>query len=409
MRIIRVDLSQIKKKKKTGSDISIVHLPKPHRLSPSPSHSHNPNLNPLNQQPLDLVLNSPDLILQARGLVARNTNRGDGAAITARASEGDLGGHEDVGDFLIFAEQPQVQQHLQRLGVGGHYDELADPAVERLGRFVDAFLQLAVLGGSLDDTDDSLGQRGVRAWDGCAHVLVTRLRKTEREEGNTFGVGSRHCGGWCESVVVTGFLAESSPFGRACRGVMVTSGRGKKFTSCLGMQKKFLPRPRYCRVRNSSCPALNKAARLEEKKYITSSKTSCIVIVIAFSIACVVSLFEQRFFFCSSCPLYEDTSDFLRIQIPSRLTAPPPPPPPPHHPDFRCDCTSDRKRWVNIYLYRAVLGPLRRAFLTWIFEFLTGRLSMSVSHLRPKLALNPETVRLRAVGSGLWPVTWRDG
>jgi hypothetical protein len=38
-----------------------------------------------------------------------------------------------------------------------------------------------------------------------------------------------------------------------------------------------------------------------------------------------------------------------------------------------------------------VLGPLRRAFLTWISEFLTGRLSMSVSHLRPKLASNPET------------------
>jgi hypothetical protein len=37
------------------------------------------------------------------------------------------------------------------------------------------------------------------------------------------------------------------------------------------------------------------------------------------------------------------------------------------------------------------LGPLKRAVLTWISEFLTGRLSMSVSHLRPKLAFNPET------------------
>jgi hypothetical protein len=32
-----------------------------------------------------------------------------------------------------------------------------------------------------------------------------------------------------------------------------------------------------------------------------------------------------------------------------------------------------------------------RAFLTWISEFLTGRFSMSVSLLRPKLALTPET------------------
>jgi hypothetical protein len=39
----------------------------------------------------------------------------------------------------------------------------------------------------------------------------------------------------------------------------------------------------------------------------------------------------------------------------------------------------------------AVLGPLRQAFFTWISEFLTGRLSMSVSLLRKKLALNPET------------------
>jgi hypothetical protein len=40
---------------------------------------------------------------------------------------------------------------------------------------------------------------------------------------------------------------------------------------------------------------------------------------------------------------------------------------------------------------KQTIGPLRRAFLTWISEFLTSRLSMSVSHLRPKLALNPET------------------
>jgi hypothetical protein len=36
------------------------------------------------------------------------------------------------------------------------------------------------------------------------------------------------------------------------------------------------------------------------------------------------------------------------------------------------------------------LGPLRWAFLTWISKFPTGCLSSPVSHLRPKLALNPE-------------------
>jgi hypothetical protein len=46
---------------------------------------------------------------------------------------------------------------------------------------------------------------------------------------------------------------------------------------------------------------------------------------------------------------------------------------------------------VEIIILNLGIGPLRRAFLTWISEFLTGHLSMSVSHLRPKLALNPET------------------
>jgi hypothetical protein len=39
----------------------------------------------------------------------------------------------------------------------------------------------------------------------------------------------------------------------------------------------------------------------------------------------------------------------------------------------------------------SLLGPLRRAFLTWISEFSTGCLSMSAHHVRPKLALNAET------------------
>jgi hypothetical protein len=45
----------------------------------------------------------------------------------------------------------------------------------------------------------------------------------------------------------------------------------------------------------------------------------------------------------------------------------------------------------RMIVHRYAIGPLRRAFLTWISEFPIGRLSISVSHLRPKLALNPET------------------
>jgi hypothetical protein len=179
-----------KRKKKRPPRLGYIHCASAqatHRLSPSPSHSHNPNPNPLNQQPLDLVLNSPDLILQLRRLVARDTSRDDGAANTARAPEGDLGGHEYVGDVLVLAEQRQVQQNLQRLGVGGHHDELADAAVERLGRFVGALLQLAVVGGLLDDVEDLLRQRGVREWEGCARVSDARARGRGRR-GIPFGL-----------------------------------------------------------------------------------------------------------------------------------------------------------------------------------------------------------------------------
>jgi hypothetical protein len=38
-----------------------------------------------------------------------------------------------------------------------------------------------------------------------------------------------------------------------------------------------------------------------------------------------------------------------------------------------------------------IIGPLRRAFLTWISEFPMGCLSMCVRHVWPKLVLNPES------------------
>jgi hypothetical protein len=55
--------------------------------------------------------------------------------------------------------------------------------------------------------------------------------------------------------------------------------------------------------------------------------------------------------------------------------------------------TEERTWFMASGVFSGVLGPLRRAYLTWIFEFLTGRLSMSVSHLRQKLAVNPETLK----------------
>jgi hypothetical protein len=59
------------------------------------------------------------------------------------------------------------------------------------------------------------------------------------------------------------------------------------------------------------------------------------------------------------------------------------------YPEIRSSGSKDPQ--LTLIKTRKQFGPLRRAFLTLISEFLTGRLSMSVSHLRRKLALNPET------------------
>ena len=44
--------------------------------------------------------------------------------------------------YLVFAEEGQVEDDLERLGVGGEDDQVGQPAVKRLGRLVSAFLQL---------------------------------------------------------------------------------------------------------------------------------------------------------------------------------------------------------------------------------------------------------------------------
>ena len=52
----------------------------------------------------------------------------------ARAAERLLVGHEHVGHVLVLAEQGQVQQDLERLGICRHDDHLGDTTVERLCR-----------------------------------------------------------------------------------------------------------------------------------------------------------------------------------------------------------------------------------------------------------------------------------
>jgi hypothetical protein len=103
----------------------------------------------LDLEPLDLVLEGADLAHEVRGLVG-----GDGAG----AAQSHLGGNVDVGNVLVLAEEGQVEEDGQGAGVGGQDDDLGDTAVEGLGGLVGALLQLAVVGGLLDEVEDLLGE-----------------------------------------------------------------------------------------------------------------------------------------------------------------------------------------------------------------------------------------------------------
>ena len=54
-----------------------------------------------------------------------------------------------------------MEEDLEGLGVGGHDNELADAAVEGLGRLVGSFLELAVVRGLLHDIQDLLSESRV--------------------------------------------------------------------------------------------------------------------------------------------------------------------------------------------------------------------------------------------------------
>jgi hypothetical protein len=127
----------------------------------------NPTHHPLNQQPLYFVLDGSDLALQLRSLVGGDRGGDDATADTASTAERDLGRDEDVGDVLVLAKERQVQEDLERLGVGSHDDELGDTTVKGLGRLVGSLLQLAVVGRLLDDVEDLLRQRGIGERECC--------------------------------------------------------------------------------------------------------------------------------------------------------------------------------------------------------------------------------------------------
>lgn len=121
----------------------------------------------LDHESLDLVLEGADLVHEIRGLVGGDGGGDDGAGDTAGAAESGLGWNVDIWDVLVLAEEWEVEEDGQWGGVGGEDDNLGDTTVKSLGRLVGTLLQLAVVGGLLDDVEDLLGEGRIGDWPCC--------------------------------------------------------------------------------------------------------------------------------------------------------------------------------------------------------------------------------------------------
>ena len=108
-----------------------------------------------------MVADGDDLRRELGSVIGQDGARHDGAGHAAGSSEGNLGGDKDVRDVLVFAQQRQMEEDLQGLGVGSHDNQVSDTSVESLGGLVGALLQLLVVGSLLHEVQDGDGQLGV--------------------------------------------------------------------------------------------------------------------------------------------------------------------------------------------------------------------------------------------------------
>ena len=110
---------------------------------------------------------------QVRGFVGGDGCCDDGPSDTTSAAKGHLGGHVDVWDVLVLAQKRQVEKNGERGGVSGEDDQLADSAVEGLGRLVSAFFQLAVMGRLLNEVKNLLRESLVGLGPSCGLLVVS--------------------------------------------------------------------------------------------------------------------------------------------------------------------------------------------------------------------------------------------
>lgn len=115
----------------------------------------------LNEKLLDLDLHAVDCALKLRSFVGGDGAGDDWTRNAAGTAEGDLAGNEDVRDVLVLAEEGQMEENLDRFGVGGHDDHLTDTTVQCLGGLVGTLLGLLVVRSLLDEVEQGYGELGV--------------------------------------------------------------------------------------------------------------------------------------------------------------------------------------------------------------------------------------------------------
>ena len=87
----------------------------------------------LDHEPLNLVLDGPDLSHEVASLVGGDASSDHRTRDTSRAAQGELAGDEDVAGVLVLTQERDVEQNGERGGVGREDDQLGSTAIEGLG------------------------------------------------------------------------------------------------------------------------------------------------------------------------------------------------------------------------------------------------------------------------------------
>ena len=126
----------------------------------------NNNITSYKKQPFHLVADSGDLRRQLGIVIGQDGAGHHGAGEAAGSSKGDLGGDEDERNVLLFAQQRQMEEIFQGIGVGSHDNQVGDTSVESLGGLVGTLLQQLVVQSLLHEVKDGDGQLGISEGEG---------------------------------------------------------------------------------------------------------------------------------------------------------------------------------------------------------------------------------------------------